>query len=766
MINSSKYIALVFLVNLWQPSFGQIFSESANAVGINHQVVLNVLMGGGVAVIDYNNDSFEDLYFTGGDAGDQLFMNNGDATFTDVSDQAGISFTASINTLGVAAGDIDNDGYRDLFVTTGMGLPNILLYNNGDGTFTNIAAVAGITQDDWSMSVSFGDVNNDGFLDIYVANFLIQQRFIYDTQNKIIGFDPLCSANYLYINQGDKTFIQQSAQYGVGNEGCGLATSFSDYNNDDDVDIMIANDFGPWHISTTLYDNNYPDNFYVDKTNSTNFSSDIYGMGIAIGDIDNDLYKDYYMTNLGRNVLYHANGDATFSDLTTAAGVEDDSVNNELATGWGAMFLDYDNDGLQDLFVNNGQIPSGLDFTRNALQNPNRLFKNIGNNKFSDVTDQAGVGNDLMGRGAAYVDFDNDGDLDIISCVIHRDPNSFVPIDFYKNNSVNNNNWFKIKLKGTHANADAIGAQVIVYLDDGQKMIREIDGGSSHLSHNSIIAHFGLGTNASIDSLNIIWPGGNRHMVYNAKPDTIYSVVEDVSDVQVTTVNCNTDPTIITLLNTHPNSSYALYNLSNGTVVGDEQIASGVPLQFSTGTVAKDTYYQMRVNQGGIIFSLDSQIFKRVSPVKAIIQVNDQTLESSNGNSYKWFYEGNEVSTDKVIQIENSGKYWVEVTDLYGCVSVSDPVDVLLTGLNEIAKSKLRVFPNPSTGIFEVEDNHITSKSIAVIYNSLGQIVVPQEIAFRKNKIKIDLSNKKDGIYLMKLYFAGEVTTVTLVKTF
>jgi len=311
--------------------------------------------------------------------------------------------------MGVITGDIDNDGYRDVFVTTWIDEHNLLFKNNGDGTFQEISASAGILDTALSTAASFGDFNLDGFLDIYVVNYIDPSKPPTDDS----GFYYTCSPNYLYMNNGNETFTEVASLYGVADTGCGLAIAFTNYDQDSDVDIYIANDFGAWVLHNSLYQNNYPSPDFSNVSVSSSMNDAIYGMGIAIGDYDEDGDLDYYVTNLGRNVLRNNQGNGLFIDLTDSAGVANTYTDSNLfAVGWGTAFLDYDNDTYLDLFVVNGHIPADS-IIANAPSNPDVFYKNNGDGTFTDLSASLGVDDTSMARGFALGDYDNDGDLDL-----------------------------------------------------------------------------------------------------------------------------------------------------------------------------------------------------------------------------------------------------------------------------------------------------------------------------------------------------------------
>jgi hypothetical protein len=462
-------------------------------------------MGGGIAVLDYNLDGFEDLYFTGGKNGDELYKNSGNGSFIRVSNYAGLRLTRFRNTMCVSVGDINNDGLRDLFVGTIRNERSLLYLNEGNGKFREISTEAGINDLGWAMSATFADVNLDGWLDLYVANYVKKDGVLLDDDRNVIGFDHDCFPNKLYLNNGDNTFQEVSSQLGTDNAGCALAVVSSDMDQDHYPDLYIANDFGEWVIPNSFLNNQYPQQSFLDESHNTGLNAAIYGMGIAVGDYDRNGMPDYYVTNLGKNVLYQNLGDNTFVDVAQEAGVDNTWFGDVFSTGWGTVFFDYDQDGHEDLFVSNGYIPSAS-FIDNTENDPNKLYRNLGDGTFEDVSDSYGMDSDLIGRGAVAGDLDNDGDLDLIVAT-NGESDEAGNVLIYENDIQTSGNWLKIKLEGEFCNRDGLGSVVQLY-SGTEIFYRELIGGSSHASQNSSILHFGLGAIDQIDSVMITWPGG------------------------------------------------------------------------------------------------------------------------------------------------------------------------------------------------------------------------------------------------------------------
>jgi len=532
--NFTIYLLLGVLTGTFQSSTAQTsFVEVSQASGIDYVVpVFN--MGGGAVFFDYNNDDNLDVYITGHTGRDALYENNGDGTFTDVTVAAGFGMTENIRTMGVVTGDIDNDGFRDIYISTRNNYhKNLLFHNNGDGTFTEISDAAGFPIDSLSAnSSSMGDFNLDGYLDIHIINHMDSSGWIYDTAGNVVAYDHKCSPNSLYLNNGDLTFTEVNMQMNVGDVGCGLATAFTDFDNDADVDIMVANDFGQWIEPNGLYRNEYPTANFTNVGNSSGFDIGMYGMGIAIGDYDHDLDLDYYITNIGANKLMQNNGDGTFNEVGVAAGVDDtwaDVNETEITTGWGTAFVDFDNDKDLDLYVANGYITTPVN-EPNALDDPDKLFSNNGDGTFDNASTLAGLdASNGKCRGMAYGDYDNDGDVDVLVTVLDPSVNPTYHTLLYKNDNNNTNNYLKVKLQGVKANRDGFGAHLIISAG-GEKWVHEVTAGSSHFSQNTSIAHFGLGDVTNVESLEIIWPGGRQQWLHNVAANQMITVVEDTTD--------------------------------------------------------------------------------------------------------------------------------------------------------------------------------------------------------------------------------------------
>lgn len=531
-MNYSTIFSL-FLLFTFSSISAQLLEDVAIESGIHMEYNDFGDFGGGGAWFDFDNDGDEDLYLVGGRDLDHLFRNNGDGSFTDITFGSGLEITADYFTPAVTVGDIDNDGYRDILVSTWFSVatnffqPELLFKNNGDGTFTNISEAAGITASARAMGAAFIDINNDSYLDIYVINYIDIFSSI-TAAGQVIGFDHECFENFFYLNNGDGTFTESAEEFGLNDTGCSLAVATTDMNSDGLTDLYLVNDFGQWIVPNAFFQNGGEANNFDNIGASSNSGIGIYGMGVAIGDYDLDQDLDMYICNLGRNVLLSNNGNHTFSDATTPANVENEWGTFPFrATSWGTAFIDYDNDLYEDLFIANGRIPAA-EFIATTELDSNKVYHNNGDGTFTDVSLELGFYDVSACRGLAYSDYDQDGDLDVLVVPMEE---SLVPdehVRLYENKLENDNHWLQIHLIGIECNRDAIGSQIRVFVDT-LVLIREIQGASSHASLNSLIAHFGLANYDYVDSIQINWVGGDQQTIIGAQVDQRYSIEQGVN---------------------------------------------------------------------------------------------------------------------------------------------------------------------------------------------------------------------------------------------
>ena len=513
------------------------FEERALEVGIDHENSEFQWIGGGVAIFDLNNDDLPDIFLTGGLLVDKLYLNNGNGfdriiNYFDPEDFDYYNYTIS----AVAVGDVNNDGYDDLFLATFRGYQNILLINNQDNSFDVIDPdSSGIQDTVWSLGASFGDVNKDGLLDIFIHNYRDVDAASFDPITGEVIYEHIGYHNNLYINQGNAVFKESTTDWSIHKNGNSLTSTFSDYDTDGDVDLFVVNDFGAYVLPNELYRNEYPVNDFLDVSVPSGADIALFGMGIAVGDYDGDLDMDYYITNIGKNVLLENDGFGSFSDNTEEAGVGDSSSSFGLTVGWGTGFFDYDNDADLDLYLVNGHINAVPEYD-NPESNPNALFRNESNGQFTNVSEAMGFDDPSVFRGSAFGDLNNDGMPDVVKVVTNRgsdppNPELSRRTAVYYNTTENVNNWIKIKLQGTVSNRNGYGARLYFYDSNGKVQIREADGGSSHASANSSIIHVGLGTAQRVDSLVIDWPSGIHQTVILPTLNELNVVVETEGSV-------------------------------------------------------------------------------------------------------------------------------------------------------------------------------------------------------------------------------------------
>ena len=502
--------------------------------------------GQGACFLDYDGDGLLDIYLVNGSsrsmdrAGepphDYLLKNQGDGTFANVTKSAGLGDTNWSS--GCAVGDYDNDGDSDLYLTN-YG-PN-KLYRNVAGAFTEVSGEAGVggprwTPPKWSMGAAFADIDNDGDLDLYVANFTAFDVETFappptiESPCRLKGVPIVCAPDFfhgqqdlLYLNNGDGTFSDVSGSAGIHQDkpGHGFAVVFSDYDDDGDQDLYVANDSGP-----NSYHENNGDGTFADISWESGGVVNEHGepegsMGLTVGDYNNDARLDIFITNFieQSNTLYENDGDNKFVDQTAGLGLFPVGLND---SGWGTKFIDFDNDGWLDLFIVNGHTDERLEkrFPTDTYAQPNYLLRNVRAERFVDVSDSVGLRSieNRVGRGAAFADFDNDGDVDVL--VINKNDKP----SFLRNDGGNQRNWFTIRTQGVESNRGGIGAKILVETGDARRAF-EVRGSDSYLSGNDMRVHVGLGKNTAAD-LEIRWPSGRRDRHEAVAANKFYLAVE------------------------------------------------------------------------------------------------------------------------------------------------------------------------------------------------------------------------------------------------
>lgn len=496
-------------------------------------------MGTGVAWIDYDQDGLMDLFLVQSAATDMytpphplrcaLYHNNGDGTFTDVTEKAGVAGAGHYG-QGVAVGDFDNDGYPDLYVT-GYGSA-VLYHNNGDGTFTDVSSKARVAdQGQWSTSAGWFDYDKDGYLDLLVTNYIdwSPKNNIWCGERRP-GYRSYCHpGNYqgqktkLFHNNHDGTFTDVSDASGVSKpESKGMGVVLADFNNDGWPDIAIANDSWPNFLFLNKHDGTFEDASFVSGIAASEEGRYEAGMGIDAADVDRDGWLDVYITHLDfeLNRLYHNNHNGSFDDYTYHSGIGNKFI---LLSGVSMKFLDFDNDGWPDILQANGAMVDNVELYHSEVtyKEPLLMLRNTGKGQFEKVSES--LGPDFMrpiaGRGLATADFDNDGDIDIAVNV-----RGDYPV-LLRNDGGNRNHWLEVFLIGTQSNRDGLGSSLKL-VSEGFVEVEQAKGGTSYMSASDPRIHFGLGKRTRIDSLEVSWPSGHVDRVTNAPVDQIIAVKE------------------------------------------------------------------------------------------------------------------------------------------------------------------------------------------------------------------------------------------------
>jgi hypothetical protein len=531
------------------------FSEIASVAGLNFKRApaftsmkyLLEAMGGGVAMFDYDNDGRMDLFFTNAAAlpdpmpkndtpdkrdpkyWNRLYHQKVDGAFEDVTEAAGVK--GSGFSMGVATGDYDNDGRTDLYVTGYEG--NVLYHNNGDGTFADVTKKAGVAGGGWSTSAGWLDYDRDGRLDLFVGRYLewdFEAGSVYCGDSRP-GYRAYChpdnfksAANVLYHQRRDGTFEDVSVKSGIAEPGGkALGVAFADFDNDGWLDIFVAND----SVRQTLY-HNQGDGTFADIAVSAGAGYDengktYAGMGIAAGDYDNDGYMDVFITTLSNETypLYHNDRDLSFTYATNSAGVGQITL---LYSGWGTRFIDVDNDGLRDLFVAQSHVLDTIEKTNPYLQHkqPPLLMLNTGKG-FVNVSASAGpaFATALTGRGAAFGDLNNDGQVDTVVATLDGAP-------LLLQNNGSKNHWLGLSLVGTKSNRAGVGARVTVTDSGGRKQIFDVNTSGSYLSSSDPRLVAGLGAKTTVRNVEVRWPSGTIQTISDPRVDR-YLVITETS---------------------------------------------------------------------------------------------------------------------------------------------------------------------------------------------------------------------------------------------
>ncbi len=522
------------------PRAGVKFTADNSATPTRNQIET---MLAGVAVLDYDGDGLLDLYFVNGAAipslhksdtkyYNRLYHNNGNGTFTDVTEHAGAA--GSGYGMGVAVGDYDNDGRPDIFLAN-VG-SNQLLHNNGDGTFTDFTAKAGLAgglldgKKMWSAAAGWFDYNNDGNLDLFVSNYCTWQ----------VNQDPFCGAagnrtychprlygslhNSLYRNNGDGTFTDVSEETGIAKSfGKGMGVSFADFDGDGFMDVFVANDTTPNFLFHNLGGKAFEE---IGLSAGVAYAEDgipLSGMGSDFRDVNNDGLPDIWHTavELQTFPLFLNRGRGRFIDATVRSGLGRQSRG---MSGWSNGIMDFDNDGWKDLFVARGNVQDNVSATGTdrLCPEPNSVFRNLANGRFEDVSARAGESLQLaaLHRGAAFGDLDNDGRIDVVLTVLNG------PAKVLRNVSQSSNHWILLRLVGSKSNRMGLGAQIKITTPDGASQYNHATTSVGYAGSSDSRVHFGLGAASRIAEIEIRWPGGIRQIVRDVAADRVVSIEE------------------------------------------------------------------------------------------------------------------------------------------------------------------------------------------------------------------------------------------------
>lgn len=522
---------LIFLISLFCglpiTLIGQGFVDITEDAGIDHQFkVFEGMFGGGICVFDMDNDGFEDVFMTSGMNEDVLYRNHGNGTFTNAYEGSGLEITRKYVTQGVAGADINRDGWVDLFVTTintknpVSEIPrakNLLFLNKGDGTFDEVGEAYGIEElVTFSTGPSFGDFNADGWPDVYVGNYFHEYEggLDYISDATIVNIHQTAKG-HLLLNKSGKRFVNVYEDYGLDFKGFSFGGVFTDFDNDGDQDIIVNHDFGYKRTPNLFLENLYPKKEFKDVAEAYEMDLKINSMGTAIADINDDGLMDYFFSNIKFNWMMMSQGEGeAYENQLKEKGMSIFTIS------WGSNFADFDHDGDMDLYVANG------DLNPNCTPMADFFFENE-NGKFSDKGRAYGINDYGIGRGSVVFDIENDGDLDVL--VINQEAVKNYPVStktrLYRNDLAKGN-WLKVALKGIQSESRGLGSRVEIAIG-AKRMMREIDGGgSSHLSQNSTIAHFGIGDETSVDSIVISWTGGNKQTLLNPPINQLVQIEE------------------------------------------------------------------------------------------------------------------------------------------------------------------------------------------------------------------------------------------------